>query len=162
MRRRAGDAHVHLRRAGLADHLHDLQRRRAAHDGIVDQHDALAREHVAVGVVLQADAHVADGVGRLDERAPDVVVADDAEIERDAGGFGVADRGRRAGIGHRHDEIGGGRVLARQLRADALAHFVDAAPFDPRIRPREIDVFEDAEPRRRRGEREDALDAVRR
>ena len=34
----------------------------AAHDRIVDQHDALALEHAPVGVVLELDAHVADRV----------------------------------------------------------------------------------------------------
>jgi glutamine phosphoribosylpyrophosphate amidotransferase len=33
---------VHFLGTGIADHLHDLQRRRAAHDRIVDEHDALA------------------------------------------------------------------------------------------------------------------------
>ena len=41
-RRRARDAHMHLARAGLAHHRHDLGRGRAAHDRIVDQDDALA------------------------------------------------------------------------------------------------------------------------
>ena len=148
--RRAGDAHVHLGRAGLAHHLHDLQRGRAAHDRIVDEHDALAGEHVAVGVVLEAHAHVADRVGRLDEGAADIVVADDAEIEGQAGRLGEADRRRRAGIGHRHDEVGRRRRLARELGADPLAHLVDAAALDDRIGPGEIDVLEDAEARLRR------------
>ncbi len=51
---------------------------------IVDQHDALALDELAVGVVLALDARVARAVGRLDERAPDIVRADDAELERDA------------------------------------------------------------------------------
>src|SRR3546814_5480368 len=54
-RSRAGDAHMHLGRTGIAHHLHDLEARRAAHDRIVDQHDALARDQRAVGVVLQFD-----------------------------------------------------------------------------------------------------------
>ena len=72
----------------------------------------------------------------------------------------IADRGRRAGIGHRHDEIGRRRLLAGELGADALADLVDAAPFDGRVRPGEIDVLEDAEAALRRREGEQALDAV--
>ena len=86
-------------------------------------------------------------VGRLDEGAADIVVADDAEIEGDARGLGEADRGRHAGIGHRHDDVGGGRRLARELRADPLAHLVDAGALDDRIGAGEIDVLEDAEAR---------------
>ena len=44
--RRRGDAQVHLERARLAQHLHDLARRRAAHDRVVDDDQALARDRV--------------------------------------------------------------------------------------------------------------------
>ena len=40
---------MHFLRAGVAHHLHDLARGGAAHDGVVDQHDALAVDHRAVG-----------------------------------------------------------------------------------------------------------------
>ncbi len=59
-----------------------------------------------LALCLQLDAHVADGVGRLDEGAADIVVADDAELEGNAGFLGETDRGRRAGIRHRHDDVG--------------------------------------------------------
>ncbi len=50
--------------------------------------------------------------------------------------------------------------FARQLRAHGLAHVVDVAAADDGIRPREIDVFEDAGPRRHRRERLVRLRAV--
>ena len=71
-------------RAGIAHHLDDLHRGGAADDAVVDQHDALALDQRAVGVVLQLDAEVADVLARLDEGPPDIVGADDAELERDA------------------------------------------------------------------------------
>ena len=71
-----------------------------------------------------------------------------------------ADRGRHAGIRHRHDHVGLRRRFARQLRAHGLAHVIDVAAADDRIRPREIDVFEDAGPRRHRRERLVRLRAV--
>ena len=82
--RRRGDAHVHLARAGLPQHADDLARGRAAHDRVVDQHDALALDDLAHRVQLDLDAEVADRLLGLDERAPDVVVADEAEPEGDA------------------------------------------------------------------------------
>ena len=103
------------RGAGFAHHLHDLHARRAAHDRIVDQHDALARDDRAIGVVLEANAEFADRLGRLDEGASDVVIADDAELEGNAAGLGVAERRRHAGVGHRHDDVGARRGLAREL-----------------------------------------------
>jgi len=51
-RRRRGDPHVDFARAGVAHHLHDLHAGRAAHDRIVDQHDALALQQRAIGVML--------------------------------------------------------------------------------------------------------------
>ena len=84
---------------------------------VVDQHDALAVDHRAVGAVLEPHAKGADVLRRLDEGAADIVVADDAELVRDARRLRVADRRRHAGIGHRHDDVGVGRGLAGELRA---------------------------------------------
>ena len=49
----------------------------AAHDRVVDEHDALAFENAAHRVQLDAHAEVADRLLRLDEGAADVVVADE-------------------------------------------------------------------------------------
>ena len=151
--RRRGDAEMHLAGAGVAHHLHDLHRRGAAHDGVVDQHDALAGDHGAVGAVLQPHAELADLLGRLDEGAPDIVVADDAELVGNARRLGVTDRCRHAGIRHRNDHVGRRRRFAGEFGAGSFAHVIDAAAADDRIRPGEIDVFEDARPRRHRRKR---------
>src|SRR5881394_2345208 len=98
--------------------------------------------------MLHAHADFAPALGRLNEGAADIVVSDDAELERHAGMLAVAERGRYAGIRHRHHYVDVNMALARQLRAEGLAHFVDRAAADDGIRPREIDVFEDAGPRR--------------
>ena len=84
---------------------------------------------------------MADLVGRLDEGAPDIVVADDAELERQPGFGGIADARRHPRIGHRHDDIGIDRGFARQLAADALARLVDALAFEHAVGPGEIDVL---------------------
>src|SRR3546814_3295573 len=62
-------------------HLHDLQAGGAADDRIVDQYDAFAVDQRLVGIVLELDAEVTDLVAGLDEGAPDIVRADDAEFE---------------------------------------------------------------------------------
>ena len=125
-------------------------RSRAAHQRVVDQDDAFARDRGAVGRMLHAHAEFADALGRLDEGAADIVVSDDPEFVRHAGKLAVAEGGRHAGIGHRHHDIDLGVTLAGQLRAERLADFVDRTAADDRIRPREIDVFEDAGPWRYR------------
>ena len=101
--RRARDAQVHLARARLEHHLHDLLRRGAAHHAVVDQHDAVAAHGAGVGGVLELDAELADALLGLDEGAADVVVADDAELEGDAALLGVADGGGHAGVRDRDD-----------------------------------------------------------
>ncbi len=73
-----------LARSRLAEHADDLARGRPAHDRIVHEHDALALHDLAHRVQLHLDAEVADGLLGLDEGPADVVVADEAEGERDA------------------------------------------------------------------------------
>src|SRR4029453_4770322 len=67
---------------------------------------------------------------------------------RHAGILAVAERGGHAGVRHRHHDIDVDMALARKLRAKSLAHFVDRTAADDGVGPREIDVFEDAGPRR--------------
>ena len=112
LHRRRGDAHVHLERAGLAQHPHQRALGVAAHDRVVDDDQPLAADDVAQRVELEPDAELADRLRRLDERASDVGVLDQPEAVRDAGRLGVADRGRRAGLGHRDDQVGLDRMLA--------------------------------------------------
>src|SRR3546814_15849239 len=87
---------MHFLGAGLSHHLDDLGRGGAAHDGIVHQDHPLALDIGAVGIVLQLDAEMADLVGRLDEGAADVMVADDAQLEGDAALGSIADEVGRA------------------------------------------------------------------
>src|SRR3954471_22333753 len=102
--------------------------------------------------MLHAHAGFADRLRRLDEGAAYIVVADDAEFERDAGMLAVADGGGHAGIRHRHHDVNRHMALARELRTEGLAHLVDRAAVDDGIRTGEVDVLEDAGTRRdRRG-----------
>jgi hypothetical protein len=77
--------------------------------------------------VLEADAELANVLRRLDEGAADIMVADDAELVRDAGRLGVADGRRHAGIRNRHHHVGERRSFARELRPHGLAHVIDVA-----------------------------------
>src|SRR6202011_6324724 len=114
----------------------------------IDQDDALAFDRGAVGIMLHAHAEFAHALRRLNEGAADIVVSDNAEFEWHAGMLAVADRGRHAGIRHRHHDVDLDMAFARELRAERLADVIHASPADDGIRPREIDVFEDAGPRR--------------
>ena len=119
-RRRAADAHVNFGGACLAHQAHDLAAGGAAHDRIVHQNHALPFEHAAHRIQFQLHAEIADGLLRLDERAADVVIADQPHAKRNAGFRRVADRRRHARIGHRRDDVGFHGMLARQQASQSL------------------------------------------
>src|SRR4029453_17597571 len=158
--RRARDPHMHLARACLAHHLHDLHRSRAAHHAVVDQHDALALDLAFIGAVLQLYAELPDALLGLDKGSADIVIADDAVFERQPRLLRIADGRGHARVRNGDDDVCIGRSLARQLPAHLFPYFIDRAATDDRVRPGEIDVFEDAEPRRVFGNETVALDAL--
>ena len=135
---------MHFVRPVLLEHSHDLFRRCAAHDRIVDQHDAFAGDDLPHRIELHLHAEVADGLLRLDERAADVVITYQAVLEGDAGFVRVAERGEHTGVGHRHDDIGIDRMLARKLRSKSLPHLGHIVAEDYRVGPREVHVLENA------------------
>ncbi len=132
------------RAPGLAHHAHDLARGGAAHDRVVDQHDAPALEHVAHRVELDADAHRAQALARLDEGAADVVVADQAPLEGQPALPREAERRAHPAVGHRADDVGVGRLLARELAAEREPRLEHRAAEDQAVRAREVDVLEHA------------------
>src|SRR4051794_39861859 len=144
---------MHFAGTGIAHHADDLFRRGAAHQRVVDQDDALAFDRGAVGRMLHAHAEFAHALGRLDEGAADIVISDDPEFERHTGKLTVAKGGRHAGIRHRHHDVDFDMALARKLRAEGFSDVVDRAAADDGVRPREVDIFEDAGPWRLRRER---------
>src|SRR6185295_17776149 len=89
-RRRATDSDVNFARARFADDANQLAKRGAAHEGVVYQDDAPAFENAAHRVVLEPDTKIPDILLRLDECAPDIMIADQRELERQTGFRGVA------------------------------------------------------------------------
>ena len=132
------------RAPGLPHHADDLTAGGSAHDGIVDQNDALAFEQTAHRIELELHAEIANGLRRLDERAAHVVIADQSLAIRQTGFGGVTERGGIAGIGHRHHDIGIGGSFAGQQTAHQLARILYRAAEHDGIGAREIDVLEDA------------------
>ena len=118
-RRRRGDTHVDLGRAGALEQTDELLRRRPADDGVVHQDDPLASDDGPDGVQLHLDAEVTDRLLRLDERAPHVVVPHEPHAVRDAALLRVPERGEDAGVGDRDDDVGGDRVLAREALTES-------------------------------------------
>src|SRR5260370_26184085 len=130
--------------ADVAEHADDLAAGGAAHDGIIDEHDALAFDQSTDGIELELHAEIADSLRRLDKSAADVVIANQAHAEGNFGFERVADGCGHAGIGHGDDDIGVDRMLSREKAAEHLAAFVHGAAEDDAVRAGKIDVLENA------------------
>ncbi len=118
---RRRDADVHLGRARVEEHLHELARRVPADDRVVDDDDPLPVDLVE-RVELHADPLLAHALLGLDEGARDVAVLDERLVERDSRRLREADRRRRAAVGDADDEVGlGRRLAARAARPCARA-----------------------------------------
>ncbi len=70
------------------------------------------------------------------------MVADQTELQRDAAGTRIPDRGRHPGIGDRHHHIGVHRVLEGQVPPHLLPAGVDRPAEDDAVRTAEIDMLE--------------------
>src|SRR5439155_11015915 len=143
--RRGADAHVHLFRARLAQHLDDFRGRRATDDRVVDDDEALALDHLPHRVELQVYTLVAHALVRLDEGAADVAVLDETFRIRDARLMRVPDRRRRGGVRHANNQVGLDGRLAGQLTPHVHAHWVEQLVADDAVGSGEVDVLEDAE-----------------
>src|SRR5262249_12867347 len=99
-RRRTADAHWNFFLAGCAHHADDLAAGRAAHDRIVDENHALTTEDAAHRIQLYLHAEVSNGRLRLDERAADVVITNEAHAQRDAGFVRVPHRRTDTRVGY--------------------------------------------------------------
>ena len=128
--RRRGDAQVDLARAGVAQHLDDLARRVAAHDRVVDDDQPLAGDDLRQRVELQPQAVLAQLLPRLDERARDVAVLDEAVVLRQAAGAREAARRRRCRSRARRSR-GRRRPAPRARGSRPSARAPPAAPCRP-------------------------------
>ena len=119
-----GDRKPDLGRARLAQRPDLAARRGAAHDGIVHHHHPFARDDFLDDRQFQAHLHLAHFLLGRDERATDVVAADEAHIEWDAALLGIADRRGGAGIGHRDHHVSLDGMFPGELAAQlpALVH----------------------------------------
>jgi len=132
-------------RASVAQHLHDLARRVAAHDRVVDDHEALAAHDLRQRVELQPQTVLAQLLAGLDERAGDVAVLHEAVVLRQAGRARIPARRRVARVRHGDHQVRVHRRLAREELAHPTAGGLQHVAVHPRVGPREVDVLEDAE-----------------
>ena len=151
--RRAGDAHMHLARAGLAHEVDERAGGGAADERVVDDNDATPGDVLGERVEFQGHTLTAKMLTRLDERAPDVAVLDEPVVVREAADACVTDGRGNRGVGYGDNDIRVDHRLAGELLAEALAHLVHVHLAPLGIGPREIDELERA-PSRNRGGKE--------
>src|SRR5262249_11378864 len=95
-----------------------------------------------------------------DESPPDIVVADNSEFERKPRGVCKADCSWNARVRNGDHHVCIGRRLLCKLLTGKLSQLIYIATFHDGIRPREVDILENAEPTRLLLERIVGLDAV--
>ncbi len=123
-------------------------------------HDRIVHENLPAGpsstlrdrIQFHLHAEMTDRCLRLNEGAADIVVTDQSHAQRHAGFLRESHGGADAGIGHRHDDVGRHRLFAREDAPQIGPDLVDAASEDVTVRPREVDMFENAMRQRRRRE----------
>ena len=133
-----------LLRSRVPHHAYDLAARRPADDGVVDEHDAAAFDDRAHGVQLHLDPEMPYRLPRLDARPPDVMVADEPELDGKPRLLGVADRRDRPRVRDGNHHVGIGRGLAGELAPEGEARLVHVPSKNPAVRAGEVHVLEDA------------------
>ncbi len=142
---RACDADMHFLGTRIPDHLHDLDRGCAAHDGIIHQNDTLAFNHRSIGRMLELHTQRTNLLRWLNKGTADIVVADDAIFKRNTAGLRKTKRRWRAAIWHGNNNIGFDWRFLCQFHAHVLARNINTAATNDRVRPGEIDILKQAE-----------------
>src|SRR5690606_15503846 len=130
--------------ACLIHHFHDLDRGGAAYHAVIHENDALAIHDGAIGIVLQLHAKLADMLCGFYEGATNIMVTDDAKLERHTRFRCIANGCGYTGIRYRDHHISFHTGLAGEFLAKALAYVVDALAPDNAVRAREVDIFKHA------------------
>src|SRR5262249_50753588 len=77
---------------GLTNHLDQTLGSGASDQGIIHHHDLLTRDDVMYRIELDPNLGDSAGLARIDERAPDVMIADQAILQLNAAGLGKPER----------------------------------------------------------------------
>ena len=148
--RRRTDPVVYLGSTGLAQQADGAGARRAADDGVIDQHNALALDRGRDGVQLDAHAALALGLAALNEGAAYIFVLDKAHAVGDAALLRIAERCIQTRVRCADDDIGLHGMLLRQEPACLQTGLMHTSALDDGIRAGKVDVLKDAH-RVRRG-----------
>ena len=134
---------MNLLGAGVAQHLDELHHGGAAHDGVVDDDQALALDVVAQRVELHAHAHGTQLLRGLDKRTAHIAILDEALAKGNAALVRITLRGRQAGVGHANDQVGLDGLLVCQLTTHVVAAGVDALAVHDGVGTGKVDLLKD-------------------
>ena len=138
------DADVNLLGASVAQHLDELHHGGAAHDGVIDNNEALAGDVVLERIELHAHAHGTQLLRGLDKRAANVAVLDKALTVGNTALVRKALSGRHTRVGHADDHVGIGRRLARKHAAHVVTARIDRLAVHDGIGTSEVHLLKHA------------------
>lgn len=124
-RGRRGDPKMDLTGSCLSQHRHEFLACGSANDRVINHDDGLTGEYVAIWVKFDLYTEISDGLLRLDEGPPHVVVSNESHFIGNLRRFGVPDSRSDTGVGNGGDEIRHDRFLDSQLSSHVLAELVD-------------------------------------
>lgn len=141
LERRRRDVYMHFRRACFAKQIDNAQGRRAADDGIVDHHDALAFHHFADCGQLHLHALLAQLLRRLDERPARVFVLNQAKLIWNPRLLSVPDRRGNTRIRHACHDVRVDERFKRQLPPHPFARRMKIDAIDVAVGTGKINVL---------------------
>ena len=126
---------------GLTQQIHDPAAGRAAHNGIVDQHDAFPCDRFTDRTQLELYAAVALRLRRRNKCPSDVFVFDEADAVGNAGCLRKSERGIQSRIRHADDSIRIHRMRRGEQCARLFPCRMNGNAVQNRIRTRKIDIL---------------------
>ena len=135
---------MNLLGAGVAQHLDELHHGGAAHDGVVDDDQALALDVVTQRVELHTHAHGTQLLRRLDKRTAHIAVLDEALAKGNAALVRISLRRRQTGVGYADDQVGLDGLLMCQLTTHVITAGVDALAVHDGVGASKVNLLKDA------------------
>src|SRR3989344_5374183 len=143
--RRRGNEKMHFLGPCLKQHLYYLPRSRPAHDGVVENDDALPTDNFGKRGEVRPYALFSDMLFGRNERAMDVSVLGETPVKRDAECTCVTDSGSDCCFRHGYNHVGFQRILFRKFLAEILADLVHRFTEKNAVRARKVDELENIE-----------------
>src|SRR5262249_14432112 len=143
-RRRRANTHVYLFCPSLPDHMHQFLAGGATYNRIVHYHNAFTLQKTLDGVQFNFDPKMPNGLLRINERASNIMIADEPCIKGNTSLLRIPQGRRNAGVRNGNDHIGLYGSLMGQLPPKRLADEVHVVAKNIAVRTRKIDQLEDA------------------